>query len=84
MRERPRVEKRLLARALYEECLRRSRLKSGPLADRTGERAIDDVGGIEPLLDQARAKIEIDGLLFIGDDAILDQRQANPSAPPAN
>jgi hypothetical protein len=37
------------------------------------KRAIDDRGGVELLLDQARAKIEIDGGLLAGHDGIVDR-----------
>jgi len=42
-----------------------------------GERTIDDIRGIELLFYQAGAKIQVDGLLFVGHDTIIDRPYAD-------
>ena len=59
-----------------------SALQPCPLADGLRKRPVDDIGRIELLLDQARAEIEIDGLLLVRDDAVIDRR--DPDLRPAS
>ena len=60
------------------------RQRPAPFPIASGERTIQDIGGIELLLDQAVAEIEIDGLLLVGDDAVIDRRDADLGAAAAS
>src|ERR1700682_5287293 len=52
-------------------------LQARTLADRLGKRAVDDIGRVELLFDEARAEIQVDGLLLIGHDAVIDRDDAD-------
>src|SRR4051794_39710488 len=54
--------------------------KPGTLVDGGGKRAVDDIGGIELLLDEAGTKIEVNGLLLVGHHCIVVWRHADPGA----
>src|SRR5437660_10847592 len=54
-----------------------AKLEICALADGSRKRTVDDIGGVELLLDQARAEIEIDGLLLVSHDAVVDRRNTD-------